>query len=36
MDSSVDDSPDKVHWALAAAEAEPMLKEVLSGPDGAE
>jgi hypothetical protein len=27
---------DQVHWAAAAAEAEPMLKEVLSGPDGAE
>jgi hypothetical protein len=36
MDSSVDDSPDEVHWALAAAEAEPTLKEALSGPDGAE
>jgi hypothetical protein len=35
-DSSVDDSPNEVHWALATAEAEPMLKEALSGPDGAE
>jgi hypothetical protein len=36
MDSSVDDSPDEVYWALAAAEAEPTLRETLSGPDGAE
>jgi hypothetical protein len=35
-DSSVNDSPDEVYWALATAEAEPMLKEALSGPDGAE
>jgi len=26
----------EVHWALAAAEAEPRLKEALSGPDGVE
>ena len=25
-----------VHWALAAAELEPTLKEALSGPDGLE
>jgi hypothetical protein len=36
MDPSVDDSPDEVHWALAAAEAKLTLKGVLSGPDGAE
>jgi hypothetical protein len=36
MNSSVNDSPDEVHWALATAEAEPMLKEALSGPDGTE
>jgi hypothetical protein len=27
---------DKTQWATAAAEAEPMLKEMLNGPDGAE
>jgi hypothetical protein len=27
---------DQVHWVAAAAEVEPTLKEVLSGPDGAE
>jgi hypothetical protein len=36
MDSSVDDSPDEVYWAVATAEAQPTLREALSGPDGAE
>jgi hypothetical protein len=27
---------EQVHWAAAAAEAEPTLKEALNGPDGAE
>jgi hypothetical protein len=36
MATLVDDDPDQVHWALATAEPEPMLKEALSGPDGEE
>jgi hypothetical protein len=34
--NSEDVEHDSIHWALAAVDAEPTLREALSGPDGAE
>jgi hypothetical protein len=34
--SDEDVEQSSIHWALATAEAEPTLREALSGPDGEE